>query len=408
MSRRQFGTIRKLRSGRWQARYPDGAGRLITAPQTFATKGDAGRFLDRVRTELEKGTWIDPRAGARKFDDYTRRWLEERPGLRPRTRELYDGLLRIHIFPTFGDALLNRVTSAQVRSWHAKLTKASHPGPSTIAKAYRLLRSIFATAVEDELIAKNPCTLKKAGVERPDERPVVTVEQVFALADAIEPRFRVLVLIAAFGALRLGELQGLRRRRVDVRRGKIDIVEQAQVLKDGTIVTGPPKSDAGIRTVTLPDSLLPELRAHMKELAGAGRDGLVFCGADGQHFRRASFYTAWRRACTAVGITGVRPHDLRHTGNTLAASTGASTKELMGRLGQSSPRAALMYQHRSRDHDEEIARALEALIQKARKAPRKLRSVQDEAGPAEDVARGWHAADFETRDGDEESPPKAG
>ena len=72
--------------------------------------------------------------------------------------------------------------------------------------------------------------------------------------------------------------------------------------------------------------------------------------------RRATLYTAWRRATSSVGITGLRFHDLRHTGNTLAAATGASTKELMSRMGESSSRAALIHQHATQDRDAVIAR----------------------------------------------------
>lgn len=380
MGRRQFGTLRRLPSGRWQARYRDANNRLVTAPQTFATKADAGRYLDRVRTDMGKGRWVDPGSGAVAFREYAWRWLEERPGLRPRTVELYEGLLRLHIEPTFGEVALNRITPAGVRSWHASLSAAAHPGPSTVAKAYRLLRSILATAVDDELIAKNPCALRGAGVERPAERPVVSVEEVLALAAAMEPRFQVLVLLAAFCGLRLGELQALRRRHLDLSSATVRVVEQAQVLKDGSIITGPPKTDAGVRTVTMPSVLVPAVEHHLERWAAGGPDGLVFCGGDGQHFRRASFYTAWRRAAAAAGITNLRPHDLRHTGNTLAAALGASTKELMQRFGHSSARAALIYQHTSKERDKAIARGLDGQIRDA---------LGKQTAPG--VARLWHA-----------------
>jgi len=262
----------------------------------------------------------------------------------------------------------------------AALSSSSLKGPSTVTKAYRLLRAVLATAVADELIAKNPCALRGAGVERPSERPVIAVETVLAIATAIEPRFRALVLLAAFGGLRLGELQGLRRRHLHLSTGTVRIIEQAQMLKDGSIVTGPPKSDAGVRTVTMPAVLVPALETHVMEWAAPGRDGLLFCGSSGQHFRRASFYTAWRRACAAAGVTDLHPHDLRHTGNTLAAALGASTKELMKRFGHSSARAALIYQHASRERDEAIAKGLDELIRG---------SLDPENAP--DVARMWHA-----------------
>src|SRR5690606_29313265 len=94
-----------------------------------------------------------------------------------------------------------------------------------------------------------------------------------------------------------------------------------------------------------------------------GPDGLVFPGATGQPFRVATVQAVWRRALKAASIdTPLRFHDLRHTGNTLAASTGASTKELMARMGHASPRAALIYQHATADRDAEIAARISAMI----------------------------------------------
>ena len=209
--RRQFGSTRRLASGRWQARYPDGSGRLVAAPATFATRADAGRYLDGVRTDRGRGAWVDPRGGRVTLAEYAGRWLGERPDLRPRTRELYEGLLRLHVLPTLGDLALTKLTAARVRSWHASLLAGPRPGRSTLAKSYRLLRTILNTAVEDELLAKNPCVLKGAGVERPAERPIATVAQVYDLAEAVGSRFRALVLMATFTSLRLGELQALRR-----------------------------------------------------------------------------------------------------------------------------------------------------------------------------------------------------
>lgn len=172
-----------------------------------------------------------------------------------------------------------------------------------------------------------------------------------------------MVLVGAFVGLRLGEMLALTGERVDLLHGRIKVVEQYQELKDGTRVLGPPKSEAGVRTVAIPALLKPELEAHLAAFATPGKKGLVFCGPAGQPLRRASWYTAWGRAMKALDIEGMKPHDLRHTGNTLAAMTGASTKELMARFGQSTSRAALIYQHATQDRDQEIADALNGLIE---------------------------------------------
>jgi integrase len=243
------------------------------------------------------------------------------------------------------------------------------PGASTVAKCYRLLHAICATGVEDNLIARNPCAIKGASVERPEERPVASITQVYALADAIEPRYRSIILLATFCGLRVGELRALKRRNLDLDGALVAVVEQYQQLINGELVLGPPKTDAGRRTVSIPDVVIPDLRNHVEMWTGSDPTSLVFAGASGRPFRTATLHAAWRRACRSVGIDSLRFHDLRHTGNTLAAATGASTKELMSRMGHASSRAALIYQHATRDRDSVIAAQLSELVQQTLMLP---------------------------------------
>ena len=335
-----------------------------TAPATYRTKGDAEAFLAATRTDLERGTWLPPERGNISLRTYGSTWLADKPNLRPRSQEQYEINLRLHILPTLGDTDLSKITPGMVRTWRAGMLAAEKPGTATVAKCYRLLHAILATAVEDELITRNPCVVKGASTDRPPERPVATIEQVYAIADAIEISMRALVLFATFTSLRLGELRALRRNRLDLLHKTVQVVEQYQELSDGTLVLGPPKTDAGRRTVTIPQAIVAELEDHLAQYSGPGPDGLVFCGTQHQPLHRKTFYRNWNKATAAVGLSGFHFHDLRHTGNTLAAATGASTKELMSRMGQASPRAALIYQHATKDRDAAIASALSKLIVK--------------------------------------------
>jgi integrase len=365
MARRPWGNARKLPSGRWQARYQV-KGVWRTAPETFRTKGLADSWLAATRTDLERGNWIDPSAGQVPLSDYALGWLASRPELRPRTTENYRTLLKLHILPTLGEVELGDLSPAIVRSWRAGLIAAGHPGASTIAKAYRLLHAMCATALEDGLIARNPCVIKGASVERPAERPVATITEVYAIADAVEPRYRAMVLLATFCALRVGELRALRQVNLDLLHRTVSVVEQYQQLGDGTLVLGPPKTDAGVRKVAIPAVIVPDLEVHLATWATAGREQLVFPGETGRPFRTATLHAVWHRALRELGITGLRFHDLRHTGNTLAAATGASTKELMSRMGHASARAALIYQHATEDRGAEIADRLSSLVEARR------------------------------------------
>jgi integrase len=336
---------------------------------TNSTKADANRRLTLAAADESRGAWVDPRRSQLLLEEYADNWMVSRPEpLAPRTVELYRGLLRNHIVPTFGRVELGQITTAAVRRWHAELV-ADAPAATRAAKAYRLLRAILATAVEDELIVKNPCTIRGAGVEHSPERPVATIPQVYALANAVEPGYRVLVLAAAFSSLREGELFGLRRRRIDLLHSSIRVVEQLQSLSNGRVLVGPPKSKAGTRTVRIPALLVPELKAHLAEYVAPDGDALVFCGPKGAPMRREHWARKWGEARRVVGLDGLHFRDLRHTGNTLAASTGASTKELMARMGHASPRAALIYQHATEERDAAIASAINELIARAAADP---------------------------------------
>lgn len=360
-SRRRFGRVRQLPSGRWQARYPGPDGTDRPAPDTFATKTDAGIWLTMKEAEIHNGDWIDPDAGAVLFADFATSWVGERPGLRPKTVQLYEGLVRLHLVPAFaslGVVAVADIKPATVRKWRKKLLD-SGVGPVTVAKAYRLLKTILSTAVGDGLIKVNPCQIDGAGQEHSPERPVLTITQVFALADAFtDRRYRLLILLAVFCSLRWGELAALQRYRIDPVTRVVAIRASVVELAKGPLRTGPPKSEAGKRNLTIPAFLLPDVVAHLEDFTASDPRALVFVGPKGAQLRRSNFTRQWKKAAAAAGLSGFHFHDLRHTGNTLAGEEGASLRELMERMGHSSPRAALIYQHRNMDRDRAISDAM--------------------------------------------------
>jgi hypothetical protein len=201
----------QLPSGRWQARYRDAAGRLQPAPVTFATKVEATRYLATVEADQTLGTWTDPRLGRTTFKEWAERWQATTTDLRPTTRHLYDYLLDRFLFPAFEDMPLGRLDVMAVRTWLAEQRAAEKVSASTTAKAYRLLARILGSAVEAGYIARNPCTVKGAGVERAPEMRHISAAELTQLASKIDRRYRALVLVAGYGGLRWGDLVGLRR-----------------------------------------------------------------------------------------------------------------------------------------------------------------------------------------------------
>ncbi|MFE0400441.1 tyrosine-type recombinase/integrase [Streptomyces nigra] len=154
---------------------------------------------------------------------------------------------------------------------------------------------------------------------------------------------------------------------MDLEAGALRVRRAVTELNNGEREIKAPKSAAGKRTVSIPSIIVADIREHLERYAEPGADGRVFIGAKGATPRRNHFNRLWHQACEAAGVKGLHFHDLRHTGNTLAASTGASTRELMARMGHSTARAALIYQHASADRDRLIAEALSGLVDRGRR-----------------------------------------
>lgn len=372
MSRRRgFGNVRKLPSGRWQARYRLPGGGHLAAPGTFATKAEATRWLAMVEADQARGLWVDPRAGRVLLQDYAVTWLDSKVGISPRTREIYALQLRIHVLPIVSDDVpglgsvpIADITPELVRAWYVGL--ASQRGSSVAAKAYARLRQVLGQAVDDDRIAKNPCRIKKGAAERHPEQRFASLAELYELAGAMPDRYRTLVLTAGLAGLRQGELLALRRRDVDLLRSSVAVHRKRLRLASGLVIEDDPKSEAGRRRVALPAPLVAELERHLLTFVGASADAYVFTSEAGTPLDANNFRSrVWNPATRSVGLAGLRFHDLRHTAGTLAARTGATTKELMARLGHSSPNAAMIYQHAADDRDRLIAERLAAMTAEA-------------------------------------------
>jgi len=390
--KRQFGTIRKLRSGRWQARYRVGA-RRVEAPRTFPTKADASRWLATSEADQARGLWLDPAAGKVILRTYANAWLAAKVRISPRTREIYESQLRLHILPSLadglpalGDVALNALTPDLVRGWYGALL--AEKGSSVTAKAYTRLRQILAEAVDDDRIAKNPCRIDGGGAERHPEQRFATLSELYQLAGAVPDRDRVFVLTAGLAGLRQGELAALRRRDVDLLHGNITVRRKRLRLASGQVIEDDPKTQAGKRRVALPATLVVELERHLAEYAAPGGDSLVFTSPTGEAIERSNFrYRVWVPAAASVGLAGLRFHDLRHTAGTLAARTGATTKELMARLGHASPQAAMVYQHAAEDRDQLIAERLTVMTEELLAPVVAINAARAAAAGAERPAR---------------------
>jgi integrase len=301
---------------------------------------------------------VDDRAALVTFGSYAQAVLRDSPKIGIRWRDTCERNLRLHLAPLV-DVPLRGLTPTRVREWHAAALRGPG-GRTSIAQSYRFMRMVLNTAVREGLMVRNPCLLQGAGVVPASERPVASPAEVVALVEAITPRYRAAVLIAAWCGLRRGEIVGLLVEDVDlvehtitVRRNRIE-----PLAAPSEAIDADPKSAAGKRAVAVPPHLLPVLRVHLEQYAGPVR---LFVSVDGSPLRGNTLYQAFVRARRKVGREDLTIHDLRHTGATLAAQTGASLADLMKRLGHSSVAAARRYMHAVDGRDREIAQALSTL-----------------------------------------------
>jgi integrase len=398
--KRPFGTVRRLPSGRWQARHWTAGGRQLPAPQTFATKKDAARWLATVEADRARGAWVDPAGGKQLLADYARTWLDGHVGIGARTRKIYEQQLRLCILPAVSDTVpalgehhLAEITADLVRAWYLALRR--HKSPSTAAKAYTRLRQIIGQAVKDERILRNPCRVEGAGIEHQPEQRFWTMADLRELAAMVPDDYRALIWLAGLGGLRQGELFAVRWRDLDLERGVVQVRRKRLRLASGEVVEDAPKRAAGRRSVALPAPVVDELRDHLDALGVVDEDDYVFTSPDGHPLERSNFRRrVWLPATEAAGLGGLRFHDLPHTAGTLAARTGATTKELMARFGHASPQAAMIYQHAAEERDRLIADRLGEMVADEIVAPvvaiKEAMSRRARNGAPDDQARSRH------------------
>ncbi|MBN6036040.1 site-specific integrase [Amycolatopsis sp. 195334CR] len=354
--RRRFGLVRQLPSKRWQASFIGPNNKRQYAPNTFRTKTDADRWLVGVEADISRGAWLDDKLGRQPFGEYADAYLRDNPDVGDRWEETCRRNMRLHIVELLELPLI-AITPPVVRSWYAKAL-AGKGGKTSIAQSYRFLRAVMNAAKRDGAISNNPCQIPGAGSDKAKERGIATPAQVAEVVEAITPRYRAAVLLAAWCGLRRGEICALRTEDVDLVNGVVWVRKnRVELLERPLTYDKDPKTDAGLRDVAIPPHVLPYLVEHMREWAGKDR---FFVGKDGRPMRGNAVYQAFVRARDRVGLA-VSFHDLRHTGQTLAASTGATLADLKKRLGHASAAAALRYLHVVEGRDRELAGQLSEL-----------------------------------------------
>ena len=365
------------RGDKWMARWrdPDGTQRA----RRFDTEKAAQDHLVVVNADQRRGLSKAP-TRAPILSIVADEWLESAVNLSPVTFRTYTRDLNAYILPTFGNVRTDRIEARAVQRWIA--TELKRLAPITVHRHYRTLRTLMGFARRMGYITENPCdNVTPPKVGRTDVR-ILTVDQVNAIADNINPRYRALVLLAAYGGLRWGEVVGLRR--TDVDGAKVTVAGQLQNI-DGDWVRLEPKW-ASRRTVVMPESIAVELAAHLDEFTGPEPGDLVFTNERGAPVGGSFRGNVWGPACVKAGLATeewIKPkhrgnrgryeyrrrisgaprfHDLRHTAASLAIATGAHPKAIQTRLGHSTIAMTMdLYGHLMEGMDAQLAADLDVL-----------------------------------------------
>ncbi len=340
--------------------------------RTFRTRKDAERYERAQLTAIDRGVWVDPRSGKVTLATWAHEWQRTVVHLRPTTQRIYDNNLRNHILPELGEIELAKLTPTELRAWLSALSakplkNGRRVAPGTVAQAFRTLNRVLGEAVANELIGRNPLVGVKPPRVEVKLMAFLSHDDVASLADAIDERYRALVLVASYCGLRAGELTALRRNQVDLTARNLSVVEQVQCVAGHHIVS-PPKSAAGRRSVALPTFVAAELAAHIERYPEPGADGIVFPAPDGGYLRIENFRRrVWNPATRAAGVAPLRLHDLRHTCASLAIAAGADVKVLQRMLGHASATLTLdRYGHLFPGQAMSVADRLDEMAERAR------------------------------------------
>jgi integrase len=384
------GSIRKLAKA-YSVRYRNPqTGKQETWPEKFLTEQDAQRWLYQFQEKVRAGRFADQRRGRASLSEFGREWIAtrtKRRGNEPLAQRTKDGYLELlekfvdkpitggradpewrGTRTALGSKALVDITPTDIRVWNSALVER---GTATYAAhAYSLVSAILSTAAAEGVIDQSPCMIKGAGTStRKKEIAICQFGELQVILDKIPLKYRLFVLLALFTALRFGELAELRRDDFDLKKMEVRVHRAVSRSKKRGKQVKKPKSDAGMRTLSIPPFLATTITDHLEKFAQSDTktdtgkvSGLVFPSRAGKHLASSTFYRHYYKARDAAGRPDLRLHDLRHTGLTLLAAAGATLAELMRFGGHSTPAMAMRYQH-VLDREPELVAAVSTMAE---------------------------------------------
>lgn len=358
-----MGSIRKLthKSGRigWQARWRDPGG--VQRAKNFSRKTDADRYLAGLEADKLRGRYADPRLGRTRLAEWIAEWQSTRTNLTAATKLRDDASIRNHVVPALGNMAIGQIQPVHVAQWVSEMD-AQGLAPATTRKAYQLLSAALRAAVDNGLVPLSPCrNIKLPRLEQPEMR-ILDPREIQLLAEAIDERYRAMVLIGAYSGLRFGELCALRLDRFEPLRKVVRVEESLSEIR-GKFIFKAPKSDASRRAVSVPGFLVDVLAQHLATFPDDS--GLIFTAQGGGPIRRTNFRRRiWKPAVEASVGEPCTFHDLRHSHAAILIAQGEHPKVIQSRLGHASIKTTLdTYGHLFDGLDEAAAARLDEVWQ---------------------------------------------
>ena len=337
-------TARYGKGKRWQARYWDPEDNQRN--KDFDRKQDAERFLAAMTSDVLRGTYVDPDAGRVTFRDFAKSWLASQT-FTETTREATELRLRLHASAHFGDEQIRSIRPSAVQAWLRQLQK--NLAPTYVRVVFANVSAVFNAAVDDGVIASNPCRAASVRLPKRDNRRVEPwpLAQVQAVIEALPERYRAVAVVAAGCGLRQGEVFGLRVSDVDFLRRRLHVEQQVKIVHARVELDRP--KGGKTRTVPLPDAVAEALAEHLRKFS-AGLDGLVFTSREHKPINRNHFNRyVWRPALKKAGVDegkGNGMHALRHFYASVLIDAGESVRAVADFLGHADPGFTLrVYAH---------------------------------------------------------------
>lgn len=351
---------------RWRARWRDPEG--MSRAQMFDRKADAEQWLNSVEHRKRQGDYIDPNAGRVTVKEWLEAWRKNQVH-RPSTQAQVESYFRLHVYDQLGRRELRSLRPSDVQAWVTGRSTVLKPG--SVELVYRHFAAAMRAAEDDRLIARTPCQRIRLPRKAKVEVVPPTVDQVEALAEGIQDRYRAAVVLAAGAGLRLGEVFGVQLDRIDFLRRSLVVDQQLLTPGSGPAELAPPKTSSSVRTVPLADVVVAELSEHVRKFPPV--DGFVFTTELDRPVRRSTFHSAWARATKVAGAEGIRFHDLRHFYASALIASGCSVKAVQAALGHASATETLeTYSHLWPDDEDRTRAAIQSVL-----VPRRAQNVHE-------------------------------